>query len=280
MNPKNANETRGTRMTLSELIDKLTNLATQEENPEVEFMELKASQVLFEQGQEGEHAYLLVAGVLDVKVRQPNGTETKIDRAAPGDIIGEIALMSGDPRSATVYAVNDAALIRLSRSKFEQLTAEETDVLIDNKVETDRIQRLQIMKIMGEIAGEFDASRLHHLQSEFEWLVLAEGDEVFQQGDSPDGLYYLIEGILLVSSNNDGEGKRAGVIYPGEIFGEYSLLTGDARPANVTAGEHSKVVRIPKEVYEKLVEEVPEITHNLTWNIIRRQQQAMILAQL
>ena len=96
MNQKNSIESRGTRMTLRELIEKLTNLAAQEADPEVEFVELKAGQVLFEQGQKGDYAYLLVAGVLDVKVRQPDGTEAKIDRAAPGDIIGEIALISGE----------------------------------------------------------------------------------------------------------------------------------------------------------------------------------------
>jgi len=69
MNQQNFLKSPGTGMTLSELIDKLTNLAAKEADPEVEFVELKAGQVLFEQGQAGlrfEERIQNIAGDVDV----------------------------------------------------------------------------------------------------------------------------------------------------------------------------------------------------------------------
>ena len=103
---------------------------------------------------------------------------------------------------------------------------------------------------------------------------------MFKQGDPPDGLYYLIEGKLLLSSKAAGEGEVTGMIYPSEIFGEYSLLVGESRPADVTAGEPSKIVRIPGEVFENLVEDYPGTALNLARIIIIRQQSAALRARL
>jgi CRP-like cAMP-binding protein len=77
-------ETNQKKLTLSQLIDALGDLSDMEADPELHLIELKEGEVLFEQGSEGDSMYVLIAGVLGVRVRYDDGSETVIDRLAPG----------------------------------------------------------------------------------------------------------------------------------------------------------------------------------------------------
>jgi len=278
---KTISESEGKRLSLNDLIDSLRELADQGADPEVELVELKKGDVLFEQGDEGDHAYILMAGVLGVRVKQPDGTETVIDRAAPGTIIGEMALLSGEKRTATVYAVNSAGLIRLSKSKFEQLTAQDESVLIDEDTELERHQRLQLTKILGDMIGEFDTRTLHALQSQLEWKQLSEGDYLFKEGDEADGLYILLDGCLNVGAPRpEGEDRGTCHIDTGETVGEYAMLTGEPRAAGVYAASEVDVVKIPNAAFNSMVDDYPGMMVKLSRRIVRRQQMASIRARL
>ncbi len=110
---------------LQTLADRQASSDGDTQAPRVEKVVLKAGEVLFEQGSAGDSVYQVQAGMLGVRVRQEDGTESVIARLAPGALVGEMALMSGQPRTATVFAVNDAGLLRLARAEFDKLGAAE-----------------------------------------------------------------------------------------------------------------------------------------------------------
>jgi NTE family protein len=278
---KTMSESEVARLSLNDLIDSLSEIAIREADPEVELIELKKGEALFEQGEEGEHAHLLIAGMLGVRVKQPDGTETVIDRAAPGTIIGEMALLSGEKRTATVFAVNNAGLIRLSKSKFEQLTAQDESLLIDEETEIERTQRLQLSGILGEMIGDFDARTLHSLQSQLEWKQLSKGDYLFKVGDDADGLYILLDGCLIIGVPGQG-GKNQGIcdIEAGDTVGEYAMLTGEPRAGDVYAASDADVVKIPPAAFNRLVDDYPELMVKLSRRIVGRQQAAPIRARV
>jgi CRP-like cAMP-binding protein len=278
---KTLSESESSRLSLNDLIDSLRELADQGADPEIELVELKKGEVLFEQGDEGEHAYLLMAGMLGVRVKQPDGTETVIDRAAPGTIIGEMALLSGEKRTATVFAVNNAGLIRLSKTKFEQLTAQDESLLIDEETEIERTQRLQLTGILGDMIGEFDTPTLHALQSQLEWNQLAKGEYLFKKGDKADGLYILLGGCLIVGASRPEEVDHDTCdIDPGDTVGEYAMLTGESRAASVYTTSEVNVVKIPPTAFNSLVDDYPEMMVKLSRRIVNRQQTGSIRARV
>ncbi|MDP9237789.1 MAG: cyclic nucleotide-binding domain-containing protein [Chloroflexota bacterium] len=77
---------------------------------------LAAGETLFRQGDVGDRFYVLTAGALDVK---RGGRQ--IARLAPGEAVGEIALLSDTPRTATVRAVEPVELLSLSKDDFRDL---------------------------------------------------------------------------------------------------------------------------------------------------------------
>lgn len=88
---------------------------------ESEWARLDGGAVLFREGDAGDSLYVLITGRLRVFVRAASGEDVLVAEIGRGEIVGEMALLTGAPRSATVLAVRDSVLIRLSRGAFERI---------------------------------------------------------------------------------------------------------------------------------------------------------------
>ncbi|MBI5959997.1 MAG: cyclic nucleotide-binding domain-containing protein, partial [Chloroflexi bacterium] len=89
---------------------------------EVQWLPFKRGEIVLRQGDPGDGLYIVTSGRLEIVTAQPDGTWHKIDDVGRDEIVGEMALISGDPRSATVIAARDTEVIRLSRDAFDRLT--------------------------------------------------------------------------------------------------------------------------------------------------------------
>lgn len=87
------------------------------------WVELGAGQPLMRQDEPGDAAYLLVSGRLRAYVRDDNGVDRQVREMSRGEVIGEMSMYTGRPRSATVVAVRDSVLVRLGREHFAALLA-------------------------------------------------------------------------------------------------------------------------------------------------------------
>jgi CRP-like cAMP-binding protein len=85
---------------------------------------LRRGQVLFREGDPGEELFLVRAGVVVVSKAVTGKVEQVLARVAPGDFFGEMSLFDRSPRSATVQAETDAALLELDRGALRTLTRE------------------------------------------------------------------------------------------------------------------------------------------------------------
>ena len=77
---------------------------------------LAPGEAVLRQGEEGDRFYVLLAGVLNV--RQASRGERGLLR--PGDYFGEVALVMGVPRTATVSALTPATLASCDRKTFDE----------------------------------------------------------------------------------------------------------------------------------------------------------------
>jgi NTE family protein len=73
---------------------------------------LEAGEVLFREGDAGDSLYVVVAGRVRLLAGEP-GAKRAIHDFGPGELVGESALLTGEPRTATVIAVRDTELYRL-----------------------------------------------------------------------------------------------------------------------------------------------------------------------
>ena len=86
---------------------------------------LSANEVLFLAGDPGDGLYLVDEGLLKVSITSASGAERILAIFGPGSIVGDLAIIDGLPRSATVTALRDCKLRFLSRKAFETFASEE-----------------------------------------------------------------------------------------------------------------------------------------------------------
>jgi CRP/FNR family cyclic AMP-dependent transcriptional regulator len=82
-------------------------------------LSLAADQTLFLAGDEGDGCYRVEEGLLKASVDTPAGGERILGILGPGSVVGELSMIDGAPRSASVTALRDSKLSFLSRGAFE-----------------------------------------------------------------------------------------------------------------------------------------------------------------
>jgi predicted acylesterase/phospholipase RssA/CRP-like cAMP-binding protein len=82
---------------------------------------LYGGEALFRAGDVGDSLYIVVSGRLRVVARAPGGTERVVAELGPGETVGEMAIITGERRSADVYAGRDTQLARLSKAAVERV---------------------------------------------------------------------------------------------------------------------------------------------------------------
>lgn len=80
---------------------------------------VKAGATIMAQGGDGDHLVILLAGDVRVSMVASNGREIILDYCGPGAVLGEIALLDGKPRTASVTAMGPGRMLRVSRPAFE-----------------------------------------------------------------------------------------------------------------------------------------------------------------
>jgi NTE family protein len=111
---------------------------------QLEWVEVPGGSTLMTQGEPGESMYLTVSGRLRAYVRSDDGhsgTQRRVADMGRGQVIGEISLFTDAPRAATVVAVRDSVLVRLTKDVFKTLLASSAQVSI--ALTRQIIQRLQ-----------------------------------------------------------------------------------------------------------------------------------------
>jgi CRP-like cAMP-binding protein len=81
----------------------------------------KAGEVIIQQGEPADHYYLIRSGRAQVSRATPGGAPQVLAELGPGDGFGEEALLTGDPRNATITLLSESVLMRLSKQDFGAL---------------------------------------------------------------------------------------------------------------------------------------------------------------
>jgi len=84
-------------------------------------MFLPGGQILFRENEIADSLYIVLSGCLGVVVRGSNGHDILVARVAAGETVGEMGLLGGGVRSATVEALRDTELLKLDKGSYEDL---------------------------------------------------------------------------------------------------------------------------------------------------------------
>lgn len=212
---------------------------------------------ILEQGDEGTSFFVLARGTVDV-IRAQEGNETVLAQLHDGAIFGEMALVSAQPRNATIRARTDADLFEFDRATLESAAAEVSAIaqalqtftrerLLNNLVSTSPLFRPLEKNQRWDLVRRFQA---HEVEA---------GTDLIHEGHEGRGLFVLLDGHADVWKRDGDEKVLLATLGPGDVFGEISLLLDEPTTATVTAAGRATVLVLTKELFRKLIEHVDGI---------------------
>jgi len=104
--------------------DEMSNLAER-----VEYRPYAQSDVIFREGTTDPWLYIIIAGQAEIHVRAESGAIEHAFTLGPGDTFGELGLMTGAPRSATVVAGSALETYRLGKQDFTEMLQSRSDMI-------------------------------------------------------------------------------------------------------------------------------------------------------
>jgi CRP-like cAMP-binding protein len=216
------------------------------------------------QGDRGDSLFLVLEGSVDVERYHPVlGTVVRLSTLPAGAFFGEHSLVAGVARSATVRARRQTSALELGRDTVRALGRMNDQVLV-------ALMRFFRARLIGTVMATsplfhpFSADERRAMVSRLRLRELPAQEIVMRQGRVGDGLYVVLIGTLVAFADDDrGRARRLGVLGPGDIFGEMSLIRGEPAMASIGTHTRSWILRLPREDFDEVVAAHPEVLDQL-----------------
>ena len=176
----------------------LDDHALKELESELEYFALPGGEILFEYGTPSDALYILKSGSLGVfypkaETVDESGALKLNGMIAAGETVGELGLIVDQPRSATVRALRDSELLRLSRRGFESLVKRHPEAML-------LTARIAVRRLIARNEGKFSAPRTfallpHNSKIDIQAFALLLRDALMRYGDC----------VLLNGTSTEGQ---------------------------------------------------------------------------
>jgi CRP-like cAMP-binding protein/predicted acylesterase/phospholipase RssA len=237
---------------------------------ELEVVQLAAGETLVRQGDDADSLFVILEGRLAVRLDREAREGQALAELGAGDLVGEVALIAGGKRSATVTALEPSTLARLPVAALTRLQATRPELasrLAD--LVSRRLREAQLAAQLARLFDTLDPATLAALQRAAEWVSLPAGEALFRQGDAGDAAYLVVTGRLRILTRDPQE-RVLNEVGRGEMVGEMALLEGVPRMATALATRDTDLARIPRAAFEELIERHPKAMLEVARTVVRR----------
>lgn len=213
--------------------------------------------VLFSAGDAADALYVVAEGTL--REVQPDTPERLIAELRPNMLAGEVQILTGGTRVTTVRAVGGARVVRLARHAIDTLTADDRQAAAGlNASIRQRLRRDRLASMLAQLFGALTPQQLDDIIAAGSWITLPQGAILMRQGEPSESFDILVDGLLGVSVQTDGQTTLVNRMHSGEVVGEIALLTDDHRAATVFAVRESTLVQFSRETFFALAHRYPQ----------------------
>jgi len=207
---------------------------------------VKKGDAVVKQGDVGDYFYVVEDGEYVVTIATPNGGQMEVltysTAGGTNPCFGELALMYGKPRAATVTAKTDGVLWAMDRRSFRAILLKSSGAEIKHT-----LRSVEMLKSLSNI-------QLNTLQDKLSEVAYKPDEYVIKQGDDGSNMYIIMEGgVRITKTQADGTDAPLMELGSGSYFGERALLQNEKRAANVIANSKLKCLYISKKIFEEVL---------------------------
>ncbi|XP_043480769.1 cAMP-dependent protein kinase type I regulatory subunit isoform X2 [Leptopilina heterotoma] len=198
-------------------------------------------ETIIRQGDEGDNFYVIDQGEVEVFV---NGE--LVTTIGEGGSFGELALIYGTPRAATVRAKTDVKLWGIDRDSYRRILMGST--IRKRKLYEEFLSRVSILESLDKWERLTVADAL-------EPVTFEDGETIVRQGEPGEDFYIIVDGtaVVLQQRSEGEEPAEVGRLGPSDYFGEIALLLDRPRAATVVARGPLKCVKLDRARFERVL---------------------------
>ena len=244
---------------------------------------ISRGETLFRQGDPPTGLYVVATGLLEIAARMPGDEDAQVSRIAPGEVVGEFALLDPGPRSARVSAVGDAAGLFLPARSFlamleegragaveaidrlRTLVARRTRATLERIAQEPHVEPTELRasprdEAVADVPLETETlsglPRLAGLDEADVAAVLAAGTAQALRRDARlgtgDGAVWLVvRGAIRAAIERPAGHEQVAVHGPAEWAGLVAAIDGGAQPLRLSAAEDSILLGVPVERFAR-----------------------------
>ncbi|XP_020835521.1 patatin-like phospholipase domain-containing protein 6 isoform X1 [Phascolarctos cinereus] len=223
----------------------------------------KAGTVIARQGDQDASLHFVLWGCLHVYQRMIDKAEDVcLFVAQPGELVGQLAVLTGEPLIFTLRAQRDCTFLRISKSGFYEIMREQPSVVLS--------AAHTVAARMSPFVRQMDFA--------IDWTSVEAGRALYRQGDRSDCTYIVLNGRLRsVIQRGSGKKELVGEYGRGDLIGVVEALTRQPRATTVHAVRDTELAKLPEGTLSHIKRRYPQVVtrliHLLSQKILGNLQQ-------
>ncbi|XP_029915236.1 patatin-like phospholipase domain-containing protein 7 isoform X2 [Myripristis murdjan] len=215
----------------------------------VTLRQVKAGSVVANQGDQDVSVAFVVSGFLHVYQRMIDREEDSLLFVAhPGEMVGHLAVLTGEPLIFGVRAQRDCTFLSISKAHFYEIMREDPRVVL-NVAHT-------VVRRVSPFVRQIDFA--------LDWIAVEAGRAIYRQGDKSDSTFIVLSGRLRsVIAKDDGKKELAGEYGRGDLIGVVEALTHLNRATTVHAVRDSELAKLPEGALNSIKRRFPQVVTRL-----------------
>ncbi|XP_047555663.1 patatin-like phospholipase domain-containing protein 7 isoform X2 [Lutra lutra] len=215
----------------------------------VSLLHVPGGTVVSRQGDQDVNILFVVSGLLHVYQRKIDSEEdTGLFVVRPGEMVGQLAVLTGEPLIFTIKANRDCSFLSISKAHFYEIMRKQPTVVLG--------VAHTVVKRVSSFVRQIDFA--------LDWMEVEAGRAVYRQGDKSDCTYIVLSGRLRsVIRKDDGKKRLAGEYGRGDLIGVVETLTHQARATTVHAVRDSELAKLPAGALTSIKRRYPQVVTQL-----------------
>lgn len=221
-----------------------------------------AGDVIFERDDYTTTLFMIVEGGVKVQI-DPNDPSVTVP-LGQGKFFGEIGMMAGRPRAATIVAAERCVLIESPARTMTKLFRSIPSVR--DTLNKEAMAR-QIRTYISQSISDAD---MRFVLETSQGRTFKAGTVLFNEGDESDSIYVIRKGSVTISRNIGARNVVMAYVPAGHYVGEMGVIGNMPRNATVRAAVNTETIWIPKDRFLGMIERTPQLREKVEEEMLSR----------
>lgn len=166
----------------------------------------------------------------------------------PGEMVGQLAVLTGEPLIFTIKANRDCIFLKISKSDFYEIMREQPNV---------------VLSTAHNVAVRMSAF-VRQMDFAIDWMAVEAGRALYRQADRSDCTYIVLNGRLRsVIRKANGKKELVGEYGRGDLIGVVEALTRQPRATTMHAVRDSELAKLPEGTLNNIKRRYPQVVTRL-----------------